>query len=298
MTNNLRAILIVILASTLSLPLFAFDNWIELHEKADQLTSAQAFEEMQRNPDSLEAKYVLALAYFNEHNKDKAEPLFVEILEEDPSNIAAQWGAADVVRRNHDLDRARKELMRIISEDRTFAPAYISLSYLRFMQVDFADSLRYAILARKLGPKRVDFSNYKRAHLMEGGARGMLSHYSGPLSKMIHGFKILPALKRGEKLKPDDAEVYYGLGAFYFLAPRVLGGNLEKAQEYLEKSIMADPLFVDPYVRLAQVYRHMGDEDKYNEYLNIALKLDPGNELALDIKTRTCNFLCEPSPDE
>ncbi len=298
MISHLKLLISVVSICILTLPLFAFDNWIELHEKADQLSSIDAFEELQQNPDSLEAKYVLALTYFTEHNHDKAKPLFIEILEEDPSNIAAQWGMADVLRRDHKRDKAREELKRIISKDRTFAPAYISLSYLRFMEVDFTDSLRYAILARKLGPKRVDSGNYKRAHLMEGGSRGMLAHYSGPLSKMIHGFKILPALKRGEKIKPDDAEVYYGLGAFYFLAPKILGGNLDKAKEYLEKSVMADPLFVDPYVRLAQVYRHLGNEDKYNEYLNIALKLDPQNELALDIKTRTCNFLCEPTPDE
>jgi tetratricopeptide (TPR) repeat protein len=294
----LKITIVIILTSCLILPLFAFDNWVELHDRADQITSVQAFEELQEDPDSLEAKYVLALTYLDEHNKDKAQPLFIEILEEDPSNIAAQWGAADIVRRNHDLDEAKKQLMDIIAKDKTFAPAYISLSYLTFMQADFNGSLRYAIRARKRGRKNIDLNNYKRAYLMEGGSRGMLSHYSGPFSKMIHAFKILPTLHKAEKLKPDDAEVYYGLGGFYFLAPKVLGGNLDKALYYLKKAIKADPLFVDPYVRLAQVYRNMGNEDKYNVYLGIALRLDPKNELAVDVKTRTCKFLCEQSPDE
>ena len=293
-----KVIISIALALFFTFSLFAFDNWIELHEQADQLSSTQAFEELQKDPESLEAKYVLALTYLNEHNKDKAYPLFVEILEENPSNIAAQWGVADIVRRNHDLDQAREQLMDIITQDKTFAPAYISLSYLRFMQAEFADSLRYAILARKLGRKNIDLSNYKRAYLMEGGARGMVVHYGGPISKIINGFRVLPTLKRAEKLKPDDAEVYYGLGAFYLLAPKFLGGNLDKALDYLKKSIMADPLFVDPYVRLAQAYNLKGDKEKYDEYLGIALKLDPQNELALDIKTQTCNFLCESSPDE
>ena len=74
--------------------------------------------------------------------------------------------------------------------------------------------------------------------------------------------------------------------------PTVLGRDLDKAQELFEKAAQAEPLFPDIYVRLAQIAKARGDEQRYNELLDKALELDPKNELAADIKNRTCKFIC------
>jgi Tfp pilus assembly protein PilF len=76
------------------------------------------------------------------------------------------------------------------------------------------------------------------------------------------------------------------------LAPAIIGGDLDKAKDYLEKAIKADPLLVDAYVRLAQLYKARADMQAYQAYLGKALAIDPQDELALDIKNGTCHFIC------
>ena len=120
----------------------------------------------------------------------------------------------------------------------------------------------------------------------------MLAYYGGPFAKMLHGTAIFPNLKKAERLQPDSPAVLFGLGSFYFLSPKIIGGNINKAEEYLKKAIAGDPLFVDAYVRLAQVYKNKGEREKYNEYMQKAMKIDPENALAFDEKSGKCKFIC------
>ena len=86
--------------------------------------------------------------------------------------------------------------------------------------------------------------------------------------------------------------VLFGLGSFYLLAPALAGGNIDKAQEYLEIAVKNDSLFADAYVRLAQVYKIKGNDEKYRLYLDKASQIDPENELIADIKNKRCKFIC------
>jgi Tfp pilus assembly protein PilF len=128
---------------------------------------------------------------------------------------------------------------------------------------------------------------------MVSGAKGMIAHYGGPLSKLINGTAVLPNLKKAQVLQPNSAAVMFGLGSFYLLAPPLAGGNLGKAEEYLKKAITIDPFFADAYVRLGQFYKIKGDNQKYSFYLNKALEIDPQNELANDIYSGKCKFICD-----
>ncbi len=64
------------------------------------------------------------------------------------------------------------------------------------------------------------------------------------------------------------------------------------ALEYLKEGIEIDPLFADAYVRLAQVYQMQQDEEKYQQYLNKTLQINPNNALAQDAKNKICKFNC------
>ena len=121
----------------------------------------------------------------------------------------------------------------------------------------------------------MDLSNYTRAYLIIGGSYGMLAKYGGPLSKVFNGTQVLPNLKKAQALQPDSAAVLFGLGSFYFLAPAIAGGNINKALGYLMRAVVVDPLLADAYVRLAQVYRMKGDNANFEKYLNRALQIDP-----------------------
>ncbi|MBN3038546.1 MAG: tetratricopeptide repeat protein [Candidatus Omnitrophica bacterium] len=267
-------------------------DWKDLHERADQIDAVAARQLIQENRDSLEGLYVLGLVYLNERKNAQALQLFDKMLGTDPDCIEAKWGRAEVLRRQRNIEESEKILNEVIKEKRKFAPAYISLSYIKYMQMEFSESVRLAYKVKNFGQDDVDLSNYTRAYLLIGGGKGMLAHYGGPVTKFMHGTGIYPNLKKAEKLQPDAPAVLFGLGSFYFLAPGVVGGDIDKAQDYLERAVKADPDFADAYVRLAQVYRMKGDEQKYQRYIEKAFQLDPQNELALDEQSGECKFIC------
>ena len=273
---------------------FAFE-WKPLHEKADKISLAEALAKAGSGSASREDLYMLGLVYLNRREDQKAGDIFNRMLSADKENPAARWGIAEVLRRGHRAAESEKMLEEVIKSAPAFAPAYNSLAYIAYQKMDFNKAIRLARKVLDMGRENVDTSNYARAYLMLGGSKGMLAHYGGPFSKIIDGTAVFPLLKKAEALQPDAPAVLFGMGNFYLLAPTLAGGNKEKAGEYLEKAVKADPLFADIYVRLAQSYKVKGDNAKYQAYLSKALEIDPKNELALDVKNGTCRFICTGS---
>lgn len=259
-------------------------DWKDLHEKADRSGLPEALEDLKKNPEGLQDLYVLGLVYLNRYDISAAQQTFEKMLSLDSQNVPARWGLADVLRRRHEPEKAEKLLDEIIKDDPAFYPAYITLGYMLFDTKEYDRSIRLALKVLKGGRDHVDLTNYTRAYLIIGGAKGMIADAGGPLSKLINGTQILPYLKKAEALMPDYVGVLFGLGSFYTMAPSVAGGDWEKGLGYLEKTIKADPQFVDVYARLAQVWGRRGDKEKSKAYLAKALKLDPQNELALRVK--------------
>jgi len=218
--------------------------------------------------------------------------MFKKILQISPSSFEAQWGIAELLRRKHDLKGSQAMLKNIIKEEPGFSPALITLAYIRYTNKAYAESLTLAEKVLSQGKGAVDTSNYTRALLIVAGSKGMLAHYGGPLAKVTHGLGVLTYLKKAQDLQPDTAGVLFGFGGFYLLAPTIVGGNSDKAVEYLEKAIKADPFFTDAYVRLAQAYKVKGDKEKYAFYLKKAKQIDPQNELAIDVESGKCDFIC------
>jgi tetratricopeptide (TPR) repeat protein len=214
------------------------------------------------------------------------------VLRAKPGSVEGKWGIAEVYRRLRKTDESKRLLNEVIEADNTFSPAKISLAFIKYLEMDFTASARLAYQVIQRGRKNVDLSNYVRAYGLYAGAKGMIAHYGGPLSKVINGTFVLSHLKKAEKLNPQAPSALYGLGSFYLLVPKFLGRDLDKAEDYLQRAIKIDPNFADVYVRLAQVYRIRGDRTKFDELLNRALVFDSQNELALDIKNEVCNFIC------
>ena len=269
-------------------------EWKKLHEQADKQDLVQSVAAVQNNP-SVENNYILGLAYLNQHRDKEAEQVFRKVIENDPSAIEAEWGIAEVLRRQHKLRQAEKMLNKIIQTQATFYPAYISLAYIKYIQMDFEQSVRLALKVMQAGKEKVDLSNYVRAYCLYAGAKGMLAHYGGPFSKLVNGLAVKSNLDTAQKLQPNAAGVLFGLGSFYLLAPRIAGGNPDKSETYLKKAINVDPHLSDAYVRLAQLYKLKGNSAAFTWYLDKALTLDPGNELALDTQSGACKYICAGS---
>jgi tetratricopeptide (TPR) repeat protein len=196
------------------------------------------------------------------------------------------------LRRQHKISEAQNLLNEVLKKQPEFYPAAISLAYAKYIQMDFEGSVRLAKRVIEAGRENSDLSNYVRAYCIYAGAKGMIAHYGGPLSKLINGTAAKPNLDKAEKLQPDSPGVLFGLGSFYLLAPKLVGGDKVKSEEYIKKAIKADPNFADAYVRLAQIYKIKGDIVAFHKYLDKALEIDPGNDLALDFKSGACKYIC------
>ncbi|MFA5115301.1 MAG: tetratricopeptide repeat protein [Candidatus Omnitrophota bacterium] len=281
---------VLILAAWINVS-YAMD-WKKLHETADKTMPSDAFMRVQANPTSVKDLYILGLIYLNQHKDDQSRNMFSEILKMEPNLLEARWGIAEVLRREHELKKSRGILEEIIKAEPKFYPAYNSLAYIDYLEGDFEGAVSLAEKVLKQGREAADLSNYVRAYLILGGAKGMIAHRGGPFSKVINGTAVLPNLKKAQELKPNSPEVFFGMGGFYLLAPGLAGGDINLAIAYLEKAVKTDPMFADAYVRLAQAYMVKGDDAKYELYLRKALEIDPKNELALDAGSGRCKFIC------
>jgi len=267
-------------------------DWKPLHERADLIGLAEAEAEVAKAPDSPDKLYLLGLVYINLRQDDKAEQVFEKMLKLDDKSVEASWGKAEVLRRRHELGKSALILEDLIKKRPDYPPSYISLAFLRFVQLDFNQSARLVSEVIRMGRKKVDLTNYVLAIALYGGSKGMIANRGGPLSKLINGTAVLSNLKKAQKLQPDSLAALFGLGGYYLLAPSLAGGDVNLAIEYLEKAVKVDPRFADVYVRLAQAYKVKKDNRKYQFYLKTAMEIDPGNEFALDVKSGKCSFIC------
>ncbi len=97
-------------------------------------------------------------------------------------------------------------------------------------------------------------------------------------------FQVFDFAKKAKEINPKLPEVYLGLGCYYLLAPKVAGGNIERAIEELQCALQIAPEFCTACARLAQAYKKKGDLDKYNSYFKRAKELDPGNEVVKELE--------------
>ncbi len=267
-------------------------DWKFLHEQAENIDIDSAKVKVEKDSNNLSNLYELGLTYLNLYDHNQAKKIFEQMIAVDPDLIEAKWGIAECLRREYSIDLSHKMLEEIVAKDPDFFPAFISLSYIEFNLKQYNKAAKLANNVIRRGKKKADRHTLARAYLIFAGAKGMIAHNGGVLSAVINGAQVFTNIKRARTLIPDSAEVDYSLGCFYFLAPGAYGGNIDKAKEYLEKAIELDPMIIDAYARLAQVYKFNGDMDNFNYYLNLALTKDPKNFLANDIKNNICDYIC------
>lgn len=294
-TRNVLCCLVLLVS--VAQPAYALD-WKRLHDASDTLTVAQARQKVVDANNAPEARYVLALTCLYEYKNQEAQEIFTALAQSDPDECAYQWGLAEMLRRDYQIPESKKILEQVIARCPQFPSAHMTLAYIKFNALDFNGAVASASKVAHMPPSQVDTSNLVRAYMLIGGAKGMIAHYGGPLSKFINGPQVLPNIRKAQKLKPDNPGVYFGLGCYYFLAPGIAGQNTFKAIEYFKKAVEADPMFADAYVRLAQAYRVQGDVAEYENHMRKALELEPKNILALDAQSGECKFLCRGMEDE
>lgn len=98
------------------------------------------------------------------------------------------------------------------------------------------------------------------------------------------GPKIAAENKRALELDGNNAVVLAAVGRQYLMAPKMFGGNVDKAIENLQKSTQLDPRADETFVWLARAYREKGDAASANKALDEALRLNPRSVFAQNTK--------------
>jgi tetratricopeptide (TPR) repeat protein len=121
--------------------------------------------------------------------------------------------------------------------------------------------------------------NLALAYMMLGSINARRVSKSWFLGKIKYGAQIRRYLLKAGELAPDLPEAHMTLGSFYLLAPKIIGGDLDKAILELNTAVSLAPDFATACARLAQAYKKKGNLESYNFYLQRAKELDPENEV-------------------
>ena len=260
-------------------------DWPSLHEQADALTLIEAQTVFQQT-DTFDSVYIYGLKCLYAHDYPALEQVIARLQQRDAGRKETRWLEAEMFRRRHEYRASEELLDRILSEDSGFAPAAISLAYIRYAQKRYRECLRLVEQVVHLGRERVDLSNYVRALALVGGAKGGLADQGGPVAKLRYGTQVKSYLSEAQQLQPDSLAVLIGMGSFYVMAPPLIGGDLDEGIEYLRRAIAEDPRAAVAYARLAQAYHKKGDQAAFRSYLEKALEIDSQDEIALELQTR------------
>ncbi|MCM8770392.1 MAG: tetratricopeptide repeat protein [Candidatus Omnitrophica bacterium] len=206
---------------------------------------------------------------------------FEKILIKEPMNQEALWGKAEVLRRKHKYRESERILEEILKQNPQHAPSLISLGYIKYHDDKLAQAME---IAKNLLNQEMDTENKALLHLLIGSINARRSSKGGLFSKLSYGTQIKNYFLKAVSLAPDLSETHLGLGSFYLMAPKIAGGNLDKAIEELEYAVMLTPDFATANARLAQAYKKKGDLAKFQHYLQRARELDPDNEVVAEIE--------------
>jgi tetratricopeptide (TPR) repeat protein len=94
------------------------------------------------------------------------------------------------------------------------------------------------------------------------------------------GPKIDAENRRALELDPNNPRAYASHGRQYFEAPKMFGGDLDKAIESFRKSTQLDPKSDETFVWLAMALRKKGDAAGAQQAIQQALTLNPESVFA------------------
>jgi tetratricopeptide (TPR) repeat protein len=202
---------------------------------------------------------------------------FEQILLEEPLNLDGLWGRAEILRRRRHYQAAAALLNQVLAAKPRHVPSLISLANIKYKEDNLEDAraLINQVLSSGAGSK----DNAALAYLMLGTIDTKHIPESWLFGKIKYATQIKTYFLKARELAPDLPEARLALGTFYYLAPVIVGGSLDKAVAELELAVKLAPDFATANARLAQCYKKKGLLEKYNFHLARAKELDPENEV-------------------
>jgi tetratricopeptide (TPR) repeat protein len=197
-----------------------------------------------------------------------------------PNYLCALWAKAEVLRRNYKFKESKVLLKQVLSQSPGHIPSLITLCYIDYHENDFNKAAN--ILKGLLKRSDLDRENKAFAYMLIGSINAKKASSGGLLSKFVYGTDIKEFFEKAKAIAPDLPEVRLGLGSFYLFAPKIFGGNIDKAIIELESAVKLAPDFATANARLAQAYKNKGILEKYDFYIKRAKELNPHNEALME----------------
>lgn len=104
--------------------------------------------------------------------------------------------------------------------------------------------------------------------------------YGGMFAGPRFGPKITEENTRALALDDKNPRVWASLGRQYFFAPKMFGGDINKAVESFQKSLALDAQQDETWVWLARAFQKQGDKAKARDAVQHALQLNPQSAFA------------------
>lgn len=111
------------------------------------------------------------------------------------------------------------------------------------------------------------------AHFALFANNGRILLLEGETPNPINLLNANRELERALELDPNHSDALAAKGGLYRQLPRLLGGNLTKAESCLTRSIEVDPNAVGARIELAQTYRDMGEPERGLPLLQTAAQI-------------------------
>ena len=108
------------------------------------------------------------------------------------------------------------------------------------------------------------------AHFALFATQGRLQLMDGAVVNPVSLYKASRELDRALEIDPNHSDSLAAKGGIYRQLPRVLGGNLDKAEDYLTRSIALNPNSIVARIELAATYRDMGHPERCRPLLETA----------------------------
>lgn len=123
------------------------------------------------------------------------------------------------------------------------------------------------------------------SHALLADLYGRKIGYGGMLAGMRYGPKAEAESRRALQLDPNNPRIYVAQGRRQLYAPRMFGGDLEKAIESFRKSTTVDPHYDEGFVWLAIAYGKKRDSEASKAALDEALRINSQNIVAKEMRS-------------
>lgn len=268
-----RIILVLLIASAAIVPFVVFKNMTcPLSLPKENLTCSIDLKICQKN----------ILKYLKLRKDNLASGEIEKILAIQPDDVCALWGKAEILRRAYKFQDSERLLNQVLAQCPGHAPSLISLAYIKYHDNKLQDASR--LLKQALKQPGLGREDRALIYMLMGSINAKKATQGGLLSKIAYGRRIRGFFERAKACAPDLTEVRLGLGSFYLLAPKITGGDVDRAIEELEYAVKLTPDFATANIRLAQAYKQKGNLEKYNFYIQRTKEIDPENEVLKKIE--------------